>query len=211
MSNLAKPADERWEFRVRQRDIDEAARLIPAVEAGLEPASQAEITRWLGTLGTLVAGAMPAEEARTRLRAYVPLLDAPRIAITRESLIQAGRAFTWFPSFAELQKLLDAIAGPDRLRLYQLRRVAAMRPTAKPAPTTPLTPERIAEIDAMVASVVASAAALGGGRRRSWKDAQPPAPTTAEKRRYLSILRDGAMLQHESHHDAAPQAQAAQG
>ncbi len=82
--------------------------------------------KWLASLGTLCAGAMPLDEAQTRVVAYATILCgqfAPH-HFSQQSLERAAREFKFFPSFAELSELLSkwgrdnpppahsAIAGP---------------------------------------------------------------------------------------------------
>jgi hypothetical protein len=82
--------------------------------------------KWLASLGTLCAGAMPLDEAQTRVVAYATILSgqfAP-YHFCQASIERAAREFKFFPSFAEVSELLSkwgrdnpppahsAIAGP---------------------------------------------------------------------------------------------------
>lgn len=81
------------------------------------------IRRWLAHLGLLVAGSMPAEEARMRIEAFAPLLDDefPAWAFTAASLQAVARGAKFFPSYAELTEALSGWLRGNR-----------------PPPTTPL-------------------------------------------------------------------------
>jgi hypothetical protein len=85
----------------------EAERALQAVEDALQPAPQATVERWLGALGTLVAGQLSAEDARTR------------------SLDAAARSCKWFPSYAEVCQLLDAEVAAAHRQRHLLRRAIA--------------------------------------------------------------------------------------
>jgi hypothetical protein len=65
--------------------------------------------KWLISLGTLCAGAMPLDEAQTRITAYSTVLCgqfAPHV-FTQRSLERAARQFKFFPCCAELAEMLS--------------------------------------------------------------------------------------------------------
>lgn len=76
-------------------------------------------------LGALCAGAMSADEARTRIAAYLPLLRPARGALSKESLDRAGRAFKWFPTYGEVAAFLDQEADDLRAQLTRAKRIVA--------------------------------------------------------------------------------------
>lgn len=126
---------------------------MQAVEDALQPAPQATVERWLGALGTLVAGQLSAEDARTRIAAYAAMLNYPRHAYTRSSLDAAARGCKWFPSYAEVCQLLDAeVAAAHRQRHLLRRAIAAPVESEKPVGRySAMTPEQRAEFDAVMA------------------------------------------------------------
>ncbi|WP_198374042.1 hypothetical protein [Neoroseomonas rubea] len=74
------------------------------------------VRRWLATLGLLVAGAMPAEEARIRIEAFAPLLEDqfPACAFTAASLQAVARGAKFFPAYAELAEALSGWLRENR-------------------------------------------------------------------------------------------------
>ena len=98
---------------------------------------QATIRRWLANLASLVAGKQTVEEAKTRLIAYADLLadDVPALCFTRDTLKRAAAAFTWMPSFAELNTLIDAERLELGTRLHRLRLLAGTDDGAPSAPS----------------------------------------------------------------------------
>jgi hypothetical protein len=103
------------------------ARLL-AAEALLRPADQKTLTQWLTTLGILCAGQMSAEDAKVKMMAYVPLMDAPAAVLTKQTLQDAGREFKWFPSFQELTAFLDGRTWLMRKLAARLRMLTEMQP-----------------------------------------------------------------------------------
>lgn len=88
-------------------EIQAAKGRLGRAEALLRPADKQLLKRWLSALGVLCAGQMTAADAKAKIGAYVPLLDAPAAVLTKRTLQDAGRQFKWFPSFAELSEFLD--------------------------------------------------------------------------------------------------------
>lgn len=104
---------------------------IPILEAMLRPAMQTEIEKWLASLGILVAGNMPADDARMKLKAYGSLLNAPRSILTKDTLDKAGRKFKWFPSYSEITEFLDAEKTELENMLYRARSLAKWEPPVR--------------------------------------------------------------------------------
>jgi len=89
--------------------------------AGLET-----VRKWLVALGNVTASAATEDEARVKVTAMLGLLDDyPAGCFTKSTLRHAASSFTFFPSFAELSKLLDGEAGRLRTRADRLRVIAA--------------------------------------------------------------------------------------
>jgi len=131
----------------------EAERALQAIDDALQPAPQATVERWLGALGTLVAGQLSAEDARTRIAAYAAMLNYPRHAYTRSSLDAAARSCKWFPSYAEVCQLLDAeVAAAHRQRHLLRRAIAAPVEGDRPVGRySAMTDAQKAEFDAAMA------------------------------------------------------------
>ncbi|HTO99800.1 MAG TPA: hypothetical protein VMJ64_00375, partial [Anaerolineales bacterium] len=66
--------------------------------------------RWLASLGTLCAGAMPLEEAQARVAAFASMLceQYGGEAFTQASLQTVARGCRFFPSYGELCEALSA-------------------------------------------------------------------------------------------------------
>lgn len=131
---------------------------LPRAEALLKPADKKLIEKWLVHLGVLCAGQISVEDAKAKVIAYAELMDYPAGVLNRRTLADAGRAFKWFPSFAEVSSFLDG-------RTWAMRKLAARLKML--ADTTPqiehhqgsdwkdLTPEQKAEIDQKLAQAKA--------------------------------------------------------
>jgi hypothetical protein len=68
------------------------------------------VTKWLSALGTLCAGSMTAEDARTKIGAYATMLDGrfQPWAYSRRSLEAVAVQSKFWPSYGELCERLDA-------------------------------------------------------------------------------------------------------
>src|SRR5258708_21857219 len=147
------------------RIIDEAKRVAQALERALWPAGAAVKGRWLSQLAQLVApGRDGAPDMLARVNAMARDLDHPPLCFTDETRVRAAKAFTFFPSFAELAGLLDGIRQPYRERLERLRRLVPAQQ-----------PERVeseAERDARGQAMEQRARELGAMLRgeRPWPD-----------------------------------------
>lgn len=91
---------------------------LPRAEALLKPADRKLIEKWLIHLGVLCAGQISTEDAKAKVMAYAELMDAPASVLNKRTLADAGRAFKWFPSFAEVSEFLDG-------RTWVMRKLAA--------------------------------------------------------------------------------------
>lgn len=83
----------------------------------MQPAKRANVSKWLASLGVLLAGRMSLDEAKVRVAAYTELLDMPEYCFTKESLGNAAREFHWWPSFKELDDFLST-QKPEIARTY---------------------------------------------------------------------------------------------
>lgn len=83
----------------------------------MQPAKCANVSKWLASLGVLLAGKMSIDEAKVRIAAYTELLDMPEYCYTKESLGNAAREFQWWPSFKELDDFLGT-QKPEIARTY---------------------------------------------------------------------------------------------
>jgi len=120
----------------------------------LRPADQATVAKWLTSLGVLCAGQTTASDAKTKIAAYAPLMDYPASVLTKQTLQDAGRAFKWFPSFAEVSEFLDGRTWVMRKLAARLRMLAESTPEIEHQPGSDwkdLTPEQKAEIDRKLA------------------------------------------------------------
>jgi len=147
------------------RICDEAARAAKQLEHALRPASAEVKGRWLSQLAQLVApGRDSAPDMLARINAMRRDLDHPPLCFTDETRVRAGKAFTFFPSFAELSGLLDGVCDPYRERLRRLRRLG---PAQQPEPAE-TDEEIIARRQAMAVQFAALSAMLRG--ERPWPD-----------------------------------------
>lgn len=101
-----------------------AKRELPKAEERCNPPSRDLARKWLSSLGTLTAGRMPAEEARSKLIAYSEFFDHPSGAFTKETLRLAAKEFKWFPSFSELSTFLDEQSVPIRNERDRIKAIA---------------------------------------------------------------------------------------
>ena len=102
-------------------------RLAVLTSALASKPSQGLMAEWLGSLGSLVAGQMPAAEATQRLRAYVAMLDHPAFCFTADTLKDAARRFKWFPSFAEIAEFFDGIRDAVKREKYRCEQIVKRR------------------------------------------------------------------------------------
>ncbi|WP_341702602.1 hypothetical protein [Ferrovibrio sp.] len=113
-------------------------------------ADRGSILKWLVSLGTLSAGRMSLEEARTRATGYADLLsdDFEAGCFTRGSLKRVAARYTWFPSFAEVTEALMV----EKRRLWKERE--RLKRLANPPPARqerkPPTPEQRARVQAVL-------------------------------------------------------------
>jgi hypothetical protein len=140
-----------------KRDAAEAGR---RVAQSLLPADQQTVKHWLAALGVLVAGQMPAADAKAKLGAFAPMLKHPPVCFTRDTLEAAGRAFKFFPSFSELAAFLDEQMQPLvnlRVRLDTVARAPVTEITPPPKRYSQLTDDERAQVDADFARMRAEA------------------------------------------------------
>ncbi|MTJ81748.1 MAG: hypothetical protein F8N37_12120 [Telmatospirillum sp.] len=116
----------RWKLpeTVPTQARDDAMAHLPIAQAACAPAEPDQAKKWLGMLGTIVAGNMPAAEAQMRLKAYVGLMRIPAGMVNREVLDRAGRRFKFFPAYAELAEFVDAERAKLEERARRLRLIA---------------------------------------------------------------------------------------
>lgn len=139
----------------------EATRVLPAARRAVEPAARETVEKWLLSLGAVVASNMTAADVRVKVRAMATLLDYPAAIYSTETMREAARAFTWFPSYAELAKVLDPIAAALRRRADRLEIIAtAPGAEAEAAPACAVWQDARAEI----------VAALGAAAVSTWID-----------------------------------------
>lgn len=130
---------------------------MPRAETALDPAPTGIIERWLTALGVLCAGRGDDGNAEIKLAIYAPRLMQPASVFTDANLTEAGKRFSFFPSFAELSAFLDEKAEPVKAIAWRLRQLAEAKPTA-PAATpertwSDLTPEEREAHDRMMEEV----------------------------------------------------------
>jgi hypothetical protein len=154
--------NERWtapvEITPQLRDEAEAG--LRSLRVAMQPPPAPTMRKWLATLGTLTAGKVDAEDAATRIDAFVGMLDYPAQCFTKRTLDAAARRFRWFPSFAELAEFLDEQAAPLRTLADRLEQLLQVPATALPGPAKDkaaplyrdLTPEQQAEHDRLMRS-----------------------------------------------------------
>jgi hypothetical protein len=118
--------------RITPELIAAAKRFLPATEDALKPAPRQKAKDWLAMLGTLCAGQMTAADAKAKIGVYVPLMEAPELVLTRETLREAGERFKWFPSFAEISAFMDEKVGPIKQLRARLEALANAKPTLPP-------------------------------------------------------------------------------
>lgn len=87
----------------------------------MTPAPVRQIEEWLAELSVLVAGRGPDDlSAELKLTAYSSRLAEYPADIVRQALL--GRSWTWFPAWAELEKVCMAAVGPRRQMIAALSR-----------------------------------------------------------------------------------------
>ena len=85
-----------------------AAALVPAYRAACAPPDPLALQTWLMRLNAAVRNPQPREASALRIAAIATACsDIPRGAWTLETLAEALRAFEWWPSAAEVYKLLQ--------------------------------------------------------------------------------------------------------
>lgn len=108
--------------------VEDAKAYFPAAQADCQLASRETVERWLTALGTLCAGKMAIEEAQAKLKAYSSMLEVAASVLTKASLDEAARKFTWFPAYGEIAEFLD---GKMQVKIKirdRLDRIARARP-----------------------------------------------------------------------------------
>jgi len=104
----------------------EARAAAESVRGLLAPADIGTVKRWLIALGNAVAGNVSTAEAEARVAAMLTLLDdLPAGVFTKSTLKRAAAAFTFFPSFAELSRLLADETGKLRAKGERLDAIAS--------------------------------------------------------------------------------------
>jgi hypothetical protein len=140
----------------------EARAELDRLAESLEPAGKERMAQWLATLGTISAtGNMTVADAKAKLGAYASLLAYPVACLTRESLDRAGRAFKWFPTYAEIAEFLDAEQRRVETRRKRLERLLsdeerATKAEPKPKRYADASDEDRARIDARLAELKAA-------------------------------------------------------
>ena len=160
---------------------------LALIEAWCGPARLDIVAAWLGRFGIGLANT----PAGKLMAVYVEMLaetchDLPAGVFGQETLIEARRAFKFWPSIAELYKLLKPYGDRITGTRDALRRIVAAG-DRKPAPT----PQKPPEVDeAAVRHVRAVVAAFE--RERSFHS---PGGSDPEARRVTpQLLSDGALL-----------------
>lgn len=123
-----------WELHPHERR--EARDLVAQCLAGLTSKPSPDVVRdWLILLGTLCAGRMDRTEAEVRCAAYAEHLDRPIGCYSKAARIRAA-ANDWFPSFAEVDRVLAAEEWFIRRRLARLNAMLnAKAPVPEPVET----------------------------------------------------------------------------
>lgn len=156
------PAPWQMPRTITPRMIDEAKRQLPRAEQACQPPARDEIRNWLAMVGVLCAGKMPAEDARTKTRAYAEFLDHPAAVFTPKTAEAASREFKQygFPSHGRIAEFLDKQAAPIRDAAERLRRIADATPSEQAKPRGPGYNDVSAEEQARIDRKVAEAKAL---------------------------------------------------
>ena len=138
----------------------EAIRLADMIDGGMRPATLDKMTQWLMDLAPLVAAKLTADEAATKLKAYVGMLEYPAACFTRASLMKAGKRFTWFPAFAEVCKFLDEQLAEIKTKRSRLDAIIAaadgVKQLAKPEPVSIEERQHVGSLFGMLAKAMAS-------------------------------------------------------
>ncbi|QCN95864.1 hypothetical protein D3093_11675 [Azospirillum argentinense] len=141
-------------------------------EVQLAPAELTSIRGWLVALGNAVASssALAPEDVEVKIAALLGLLDEyPAGVFTRATLKRAAQKFTFFPSFAELSKLLDEEESTLNVKRERLRQIidAAKRPSGEPEEELPAGPRVLsAETEALLRRCYADLDAASEEMRR---------------------------------------------
>lgn len=153
----------------------EAIRLADMIDIGMRPATLDKMTQWLMDLAPLVAAKLTADEAATKLKAYVGCLEYPSACFTRASLVKAGKRFTWFPAFAEVCKFLDEQLAEIKTKRSRLDAIiaasAGRKQIAAPEPVSLEDRQRIGTLFGMLSKAMetgdyAEVIAAGNVRRK---------------------------------------------
>ncbi|MDR6182022.1 hypothetical protein [Asaia bogorensis] len=112
--------------------IAEAKRVLPALERAFAPLSperlRAEIDHFLDMLNASVANPQDMDALAMRKAALEILLEgAPAVVWSHDTLRKAQRQFKFFPSVAEVSKLLDEVAGQMRDKVAHVRMLSQQR------------------------------------------------------------------------------------
>jgi hypothetical protein len=110
--------------------IEEARRALPLVNQALQLASYQKRRTWVAKVGVLCTG--KTENARAKVDEYAELLEVPDIVLNAENLREAGRRFTYFPSFKDLDRFLSELADPIRQLKVRLEVIANAVPSLLP-------------------------------------------------------------------------------
>lgn len=132
---------------IGQSEISEAARLLPAFESALAPATSATVREWLKPLLLSVANAPSQEDFGKRAAAIAMACgDFPAGVWNSGTARAAMKAFKFFPSAAEVCGLLQPHADEILGRTTALRRIAATQPPAPREEWQPPTPEEVERV-----------------------------------------------------------------
>lgn len=109
----------------------EAQSYAVALQGTMQPIQPNALRQWLSLLGTLVAGQMKADDARTKMAALTEMLqDYPACVFTKETLDTLAKKCKWLPSYSELCEVLDARVTQLDGMLSRAKQIAAI--TSKP-------------------------------------------------------------------------------
>lgn len=107
--------------------IEEANCFLEATRGFMFPAPRKDVVTWMAALGACVAGQMPADDVKMKLKVYADLNQQPAFCFTKDTLRAAARKFQWFPSYAELDAFLEGQGEEYRRMHYRLLHIIALQ------------------------------------------------------------------------------------
>lgn len=140
------------------------AMVLADADARAAPADRATVARWAVVINGSVRRELDESAFALRVDAITAACsDLPAWAFSPETQTEALRAFPWFPSAAEVRKLLGEATARRRGEIAAVRVLATVRPNGWPDPvrSAPPSAEEIAAVRGLVEMAKRGMAAAG--------------------------------------------------